>query len=115
MSDLNALIAHGDWLSHCSIGEQGNLAEKANATVTGSNNAGAISGNTKDSNHLLYDFRMACREHLKLLLTLTPTSHILRHAMRHHSQLLNCSTVIFMGDWGDVGLELVAKRIISKD
>ena len=42
MSDLNALMAHGDWLSHCTIGEQGNLAEKANATVTGASIAGAI-------------------------------------------------------------------------
>ena len=49
------------------------------------------------------------------MITLTPTSHIFRKTLRHHSHLLACSTTIFMGDWGDIGLELVAQSILSSN
>jgi hypothetical protein len=29
--------------------------------------------------------------------------------------MLNCSTVIFMGDWGKQGLDLVAKAVLGRD
>jgi len=82
LADLNALMAHGDWLSHCSTGEQLALAEKSHGTVTGGTLAGGIKG--KDNTDYVSDFRLACRENLKLLITLTPTSRVLRKSMRHH-------------------------------
>lgn len=33
--------------------------------------------------------------------------------MRTYQHLLNCSTVIFLGDWGDLGLQKVAEGILE--
>jgi hypothetical protein len=43
---------------------------------------------------------------------MTPLSPIFRNNFRVHSHLINGSTIIFMGDWGDTGLELVAEGIL---
>lgn len=34
--------------------------------------------------------------------------------MRNYSHLLNCSTVIFMGDWGAEGLLLIAEGVLAE-
>lgn len=47
-------------------------------------------------------------------MTLTPNSPVFRSQMRNYSALLNCSTVIFMGDWGEEGLQLIADGVLKE-
>ena len=61
------------------------------------------------------DFKMSCRNNIKMLFTLTPSSDIFRKRMREYCHLLNNSTVSFLGDWGNTGLNLVAEGIFENN
>jgi hypothetical protein len=62
----------------------------------------------------LEQFKTSCRENIKILMTVTPMSVIFRSHMRNYSHLLNCSTVVNMGDWGNEGLMLIADGVLSE-
>jgi hypothetical protein len=55
------------------------------------------------------------KEYLKVMISLTPSSQIFRMKMRRYTHLLNCSTVIYFGDFGDTGLELIAEQVLSEN
>ena len=68
---------------------------------------------TKKDAAFLDDFKVACRNNIKMLFIMTPSSKVYRKQMRNFSHLLNNSTVINLGDWGNSGLRMVGQSEIE--
>jgi hypothetical protein len=113
LSDLDALMAHGEIMSMLSEVEHEEIVVK----MKQSSAAASILGTTESKSDSMFidDFKTSCRNNIKMLFTLTPTSNIFRKRMREYSHLLNNSTVIVLGDWGNTGLSMVAEGIIGNN
>jgi hypothetical protein len=112
LSDLDALMAHGELMSLFSPEEIDALIEKLRlvTSATSTQNQQAH----KPDEAYLEEMRVILRENLKVMITLTPTSHVFRIGLGNHGHILNCSTVLCMGDWGETGLELVADGVLAE-
>jgi hypothetical protein len=110
LGDLDALMAHGELISLFTAEELIILCEKLR--MLGATTQQVTHKRTNDE--YIDEVKTALRENLKVMFTLTPASTIYRIKMRSQSHLLNCSTVIYMGDWGDTGLELVAEQVLGE-
>jgi hypothetical protein len=54
-----------------------------------------------------------CQQNIKILTILTPNGPIFRKRLRNYSHIINCSTMINLGDWGQQGLYLVAEGVLG--
>jgi len=68
----------------------------------------------KSDSQVLEEFRNNCRESLQLVLLLTPRSELLRSKMREYPNIINKSTIIWLGEWDENGFEHVSKKYFNQ-